>query len=101
MSPGEYGKVWSGLQTTKSDGEFRYFSIPDNRGRSRVTTRQGSFFDLPKGIYRVKGRGEGGVQLLFTYARQQIRVKESFDYYGFVEKNIKFRIGPMLAQNLR
>ena len=105
VSPGEYGKVWRGLQTTKGAGKtgrgFRYFSIPDNRGRSRVTTRQASIFDLKDGIYRVRGRGKGGVQLLFTYARQQIRVKESFDYYGFVEKNIKFRIGPMLAQNLR
>ena len=105
VSQGEYSKVWSGLQTTKGAGKtnrgFRYFSIPDNRGRSRATSRQGSLFDLPKGIYRVKGRGKDGVQLLFTYARQHPTVPQIFDYYGFVEKNIKFKIGPMLSQNLR
>ncbi len=105
VSTGEYSKVWSGLQRTTGGGKtgrgFRYFSVPDNRGRSRVSTRQGSLFDLPNGIYRVKGRGGGGVELLFTYARRQPTVPKIFDYYGFVEKNIRFKIGPMLAQNLR
>ena len=105
VSQGEYSKIWSGLQTTKGAGKtgrgFRYFSKPDNRNRSRISTRQGSFFDLPDGIYRLKGRGSAGVQLLFTYAREQPRVRQIFDYKGFVEKNIRFRIGPMLSQNLR
>tara|TARA_Y100000361_G_scaffold152053_1_gene170664 strand:+ start:1111 stop:1848 length:738 start_codon:yes stop_codon:yes gene_type:complete len=104
VSQGEYSKVWSGLQTTKGAGKtgrgFRYFSIPDNRNRSRVSTRQGSLFDLPNGIYRVKGRGASGVQLLFTYSKQQPMVPQIFDYKGFVQKNIRFRIGPMLSQNL-
>jgi len=105
VSQGEYSKVWSGLQTTKGAGKtgrgFRYFSKPDNRNRSRFSTRQGSFFDLPDGIYRVKGRGASGVQLLFTYTKQQPMVPQIFDYKGFVQKNIRFRIGPMLSQNLR
>ena len=41
------------------------------------------------------------MQLLFTYAREQPKVRQIFDYKGFVEKNIRFRIGPMLSQNLR
>ena len=105
VSQGEYSKVWSGLQTTKGAGKtgrgFRYFSKPDNRNRSRISTRQGSLLDLKDGIYRVKGRGKAGVQLLFTYAKEQPRVPKIFDYYGFVQKNIRFRIGPMLSQNLR
>ena len=28
-------------------------------------------------------------------------VPQIFDYKGFVQKNIRFRIGPMLSQNLR
>jgi len=105
VSQGEYSKVWSGLQTTKGAGKtgrgFRYFSKPDNRNRSRISTRQGSFFDLPDGIYRVKGRGNSGVQLLFTYARKQPRVPKIFDYYGFVERQVAFRTTPILREALR
>ena len=104
VSQGEYSKVWRGLQTTKGAGKtgrgFRYFSKPDNRNRSLIRTRQGSLFDLPDGIYRVKGRGASGVQLLFTYAREQPRVSQIFDYKGFVEKTVAFRVGPMLRRNL-
>jgi len=105
VSQGEYSKVWRGLQTTKGAGKtgrgFRYFSIPDNRNRANIMARQGSLFDLKPGIYRVRGRGAGGVQLLFTYAKQQPRVPQIFDYKGFVQKNVRFRIGPMLSQNLK
>jgi hypothetical protein len=105
VSQGEYSKVWRGLQTTKGAGKtgggYRYFSIPDNRNRSNIMARQGSLFDLKPGIYRVRGRGAGGVQLLFTYAKRQPMVPQIFDYKGFVSKNIRFRIGPMLSQNLR
>lgn len=105
VSQGEYSKVWSGLQTTKGAGKtgrgFRYFSKPDNRNRSKISSRQGSLFDLPDGIYRVKGRGSGGVQLLFTYAKRKPTVPQIFDYYGFVSKNVRFRVGPMLSQNIK
>ena len=105
VSQGEYSKVWSGLQTTRGAGKtgrgFRYFSKPDNRNRSLISTRQGSLFDIPDGIYRVKGRGAGGLQLLFTYARQKPTVPQLFDYRNFVEKNVRLKIGPMLSQNLR
>jgi hypothetical protein len=105
VSQGEYSKVWRGLQSTKGAGKtgggYRYFSIPDNRNRPNIMARQGSLFDLKPGIYRVRGRGAGGVQLLFTYAKRQPMVPQIFDYKGFVQKNIRFRIGPMLSQNLR
>ena len=127
VSQGEYSKVWSGLNTSRPksrrksdldpsisfggaprrligfnrDRADRYFSIPDNRNRSGISTRQGSLFDLPDGIYRVKGRGSGGVQLLFTYAKRKPTVPKVFDYYGFVEKTVKFRLEPLLSQNLR
>lgn len=105
VSQGEYSKVWSGLETTKGAGKtgrgFRYFSIPDNRNRSRVSSRQGSLFDLPDGIYRVKGRGAGGIQLLFTYARKKPTVPKIFDYYGFVEGQAKFWIPRYLSDGLK
>ena len=105
VSQGEYSKVWRGLQTTKGAGKtgggYRYFSVPDNRNRPNIMARQGSLFDLKPGIYRVRGRGKGGVQLLFTYAKQQPMVPQLFDYKNFVQKNIRFRIGPMLSQNLK
>lgn len=105
VSQGEYSKVWRGLQTTKGAGKtgggYRYFSVPDNRNRANIMARQGSLFDLKPGIYRVRGRGKGGVQLLFTYAKQQPMVPQLFDYKNFVQKNIRFRIGPMLSQNLK
>ena len=98
-------KFTRGLQSTKGAGKtgggYRYFSIPDNRNRPNIMARQGSLFDLKPGIYRVRGRGAGGVQLLFTYAKRQPMVPQIFDYKGFVQKNIRFRIGPMLSQNLR
>ncbi len=110
-SQGEYSQAWSGLNTSLAssrkkrqlDPNFqltgfkkrtsgfnrakanRYFSIPDNRN---VRTRQGSFFDLPKGIYRVKGRGDSGVQLLFTYAERPPTVPKIFNYYGIVRTSV-------------
>jgi hypothetical protein len=110
-SQGEYSQAWSGLNTSLAssrkkrqlDPNFqltgfkkrtsgfnrakanRYFSIPDNRN---VRTRQGSFFDLPKGIYRVKGRGDSGIQLLFTYAERPPTVPKIFDYYGVARTSV-------------
>ncbi len=110
-SQGEYSQAWTGLNTSlpssrskkqldpnfqltgfkKRTGGFnrakanRYFSIPDNRN---ARTRQGSFFDLPKGIYRVKGRGDNGVQLLFTYAERPPTVPKIFNYYGIVRTSV-------------
>ena len=105
VSQGEYSKAWRGLQTTKGAGKtgrgFRYFSKPDNRGRSRVSNRQGSFFDLPDGIYRVKGRGNGGVQLLFTYARKQPTVPQIYDYVGFSRKHVAAFVPRELARHLK
>ena len=104
VSQGEYSKVWSGLQTTKGAGKtgrgFRYFSKPDNRNRSLIRTRQGSLFDLPDGIYRVKGRGASGVQLLFTYARKQPRVPQIFDYVGFSRKHVAAFVPRELRRHL-
>ena len=105
VSQGEYTKVWSGLERTRGAGKtgrgFRYFSIPDGRNRGRVSTRQGSLFDVGEGIYRVKGRGAGGLQLLFTYAKSQPRVPELFDYYGFVGKHVAAYVPRELARHLR
>ena len=103
VSQGEYTKTWSGLERVGGAGKtgrgFRYFSIPDGRNRGPASTRQGSLFNLGEGIYRVKGKSN--LQLLFTYAKSQPRVPEIFDYYGFAEKTVKFRLGAMLSRNLR
>ena len=77
-----FKKRTSGFNRAKAN---RYFSIPDNRN---VRTRQGSFFDLPKGIYRVKGRGDSGIQLLFTYAERPPTVPKIFDYYGVARTSV-------------
>lgn len=104
VSQGEYSKVWSGLQTTKGAGKigrgFRYFSKPDNRNRGSIRSRQGSLFDLPDGIYRVKGRGASGVQLLFTYARKQPRVPQIYDYVGFSRKHVAAFVPRELRRHL-
>jgi hypothetical protein len=123
-SQGEYSQAWTGLNTSlpssrskkqldpsfqltgfkKRTGGFnrakanRYFSIPDNRN---ARTRQGSFFDLPKGIYRVKGRGDSGVQLLFTYAERPPTVPKIFNYYGVVETKVAKRAPGIFRDALR
>jgi hypothetical protein len=103
VSQGEYTKTWSGLERVGGAGKtgrgFRYFSIPDGRNRGPASTVQGSLFNLGEGIYRIKGKSN--LQLLFTYAKSQPRVPEIFDYYGFAEKTVKFRLGAMLSRNLR
>ena len=126
VSQGEYSKAWTGLNTSRPksrrrkdldpsirfgsaprrmtgfnrDRADRYFSIPDNRNFRGIQTRQGSLFDLPDGIYRVKGRGPEGLQLLFTYAKSQPKVPQIFDYYGFVTKTLKFRADQVLRSYL-
>ena len=116
VSQGEYTKTWSGLITSlpksrsKSElnkglkgfnraANFRYFSIPDNRNLGGSGTRQGNLFDLGEGIYRIKGRSN--LQLLFSYSKNKPRVTESFDYYGFVSKQVAFRAAPILREALR
>jgi len=106
VSQGEYSKVWRGLQKTTGAGKtgrgFRYFSVPDMRNRSGIGSRQGSLFDLPQGIYRAKGRGKAGVQLLFTYTRKpKPTVPQLFDYRNFVEKSVRTKVDSLLIRNLR
>ena len=105
VSQGEYSKVWSGLQTTKGAGKtgrgFRYFSVPDNRNRRAISARQGSLFDLPKGIYRVKGRGASGIQLLFTYAERPPTVPKIFDPYGVAQEKLSKRAPGIFRDMLR
>ena len=105
VSQGVYSKTWSGLQTTKGAGKtgrgFRYFSVPDNRNRRGVSARQGSLFDLPKGIYRVKGRGASGIQLLFTYAERPPTVPKIFDYYGIATATVAKNAPGIFKEKLR
>jgi len=100
-----YSSTWTGLGKTTGSGKkgtgFRYFSIPDFRNRRNIKSRQGSIFDLKEGIYRVRGRGKNSLQQLFAYSQKTPQVPTIFDYVGFVDKNIKFKIGPMFSQNLR
>ena len=129
VSQGEYSKAWSGLTSSlarsrkKSDldqslsfggqkrrlagfnrnNNFRYFS-KNNSGQIFMGAAiqrppsKGSLFDKVKpGIYRIKSNN---LQLLFTYAQQQPRVPQIFDYYGFAEKTVKIRLGQILSQNL-
>lgn len=112
VSQGEYSRAWTGLITSRPkrrkksefgpgfnpQSNWRYFSIPDDRNLGGRNSRQGSLFDLGEGIYRVKGRSN--LQLLFTYAKSKPTVPKIFDYYGFAEKTVKFRLGAMLSKNL-
>ena len=130
VSQGEYSKTWSGLTTSlvrsykKQDldqsisfggrprrmvgfnrnNNFRYFS--KNRagqiymgGAIQAPPVKDSLFDVVKpGIYRIKSNN---LQLLFAYARNpKPMVPQIFDYYGFVEKTLQFRVEPMLRRNL-
>lgn len=130
VSQGEYSKTWSGLTTSLArsrsksqldaslsfggqkrrlvgfnrNNNFRYFSKNNSGqifmgGAIQRPPSKGSLFDtVGAGIYRIKS---DNLQLLFTYARQQPTVPKIFDYYGFAEKTVKFRLGAMLSRNLR
>jgi len=129
VSQGEYSKTWSGLTTSLArsrsksqldpslslggqkrrlvgfnrNNNFRYFSKNNSGqifmgGAVQRPPSKGSLFDtVGAGIYRIKG---DNLQLLFTYARKQPTVPKIFDYYGFAEKTVKFRLGAMLSKNL-
>ena len=129
VSQGEYSKAWSGLTSSLArsrsksqldpslsfggqkrrlagfnrNNNFKYFS-KNNSGQIFMGAAiqrppsKGSLYDkIGPGIYRIKS---DNLQLMFTYARQQPRVPEIFDYYGFAEKTVKFRLGAMLSKNL-
>jgi hypothetical protein len=129
VSQGEYSKAWSGLTSSlarsrkKSDldpslsfggqkrrlagfnrnNNFRYFSKNNSGqifmgGAIQRPPSKGSLFDTVKpGIYRIKSNN---LQLLFTYARQQPRVPQIFDYYGFVSKHVAAYVPRELARHL-
>ena len=96
VKPSEYSRIVSGLRSPKATGKtgrgFRYFSIPDRRNRIGIKARQGSLFDLPQGIYRIKTSGKGdkrkitNFSMLMTYTEKPINVPQRFDYYAFVER---------------
>ena len=102
VSQGEYSKAWAGLERLGGAGKtgrgYRYFSVPDNRNRAGIRTRQGSLFDISEGIYRIKGRNN--LQLMFTYAKSQPTVPKIFDYYTFVRKQAKSMIPGLMRQFL-
>ena len=87
---------------------FRHFS-KDRQGRIFMGAQvqkpptKGSLFDVVKpGIYRVKGLGQPSVlQLLFTYLPRTPNVPEIFDYYGQIERQVNFRVAPMLREALK
>lgn len=93
VSPGQYQQVLAGLKTrSESKTAYRYFSVPDNRGKTRTSS-------LGEGIYRVKGRTD--VQLLFTYARSQPRVNTIFDVRTFATQHAGDIFPSMLSNALR
>ena len=122
-SQGEYSQAWTGLNASlpssrskkqldpnfqltgfkKRTGGFnrakanRYFSIPDNRN----VRRHGGASGLPKGIYRVKGRGDNGVQLLFTYAERPPTVPKIFDPYGVAQDKLPKKAPGIFKHALR
>lgn len=77
----------------KTGRGYRYFSVPDNRGRARGATRQGNFFDLPPGVYRVKGKPEQAgfsLNMIFAYAKSRPQAStQKLDYEMVARKYIK------------
>lgn len=119
----EYARTWSGLvsplnsyrkpSSTSGRGfnrnnNWRYFSKDNSNkifmgGQVRKPPTKGSLFDLVKpGVYRVKGLGQPAVlQALFTYLPRTPNVPEIFDYYGQIERQVNFRVAPMLREALK
>jgi len=88
----------------KTGRGYRYFSIPDNRGRGRGVTRQGSLFDLPEGIYRVKGKpGQAcfSLNMIFAYAKSRPQAAtQKLDYEMVARKYIKDELNKNFGREL-
>lgn len=97
MSPGQYQQTLAGLKADggrgvgKRGAQWRYFSVPDQRGGKRPTGR------LKPGIYRAKSND---VQLLFTYARQKPQVPALFDFEGVVQRHSQAVLPSLLSKAL-
>ena len=103
-----FGGAKRKLSGFNRNNNFRHFS-KDRQGRIFMGAQiqkpptPGSLFDFVKpGIYRIKGLGQPSVlQLLFTYLPVTPAVPEIFDYYGQIERQVNFRVAPMLREALK
>ena len=89
MKPSQYTQTLKGLekfaQGKKVTGNaYRYFSIPAKSGKKASRTK-------PQGIYRVKGKN-GGLELIFNYAKQKPRTPVLFDYFGYTRKEVNLSL---------
>ena len=98
MKPNQYRDTLKGLekfaQGKKVTGNaYRYFSIPAKSGKKASRTK-------PQGIYRVKGKN-GGLELIFNYAKQKPRTPVLFDYFGYTRKEVNTTFITLFKTNLR
>ena len=98
MKPSQYTQTLKGLekfaQGQKVGGNaYRYFSIPAKSGKKASRTK-------PQGIYRVKGKN-GGLELLFNYAKQKPKTPVLFDYLGYTRKEVNTTFITLFKTNLR
>ena len=89
--------------TGKGSRAYRYFSIPDGRRRGPAS-RQGSLFDLPEGVYRVKGKvGTSGFSLnmIFGYAKKRPSARtQKFDWELIAQTYIKQELNKDFGKQL-
>jgi len=100
-----YANARTGLISSNLKGSraYRYFSIPDGRARGPAS-RQGSLFDLPEGIYRVKGKvGQSGFSLnmIFAYAKSRPQAKtQKFDWEMIARTYVKQELNKNFGREL-
>ena len=98
MKPSQYTQTKKGLEKFASGQKvkgnaFRYFSIPGKSGKNATRLR-------PEGIYRVKGK-QGGLELLFNYAKTKPKTPTLFDYFGYTTKEVNTTFITLFKTNLR
>lgn len=98
MKPNQYKATKDGLKKfasgTKVTGNaYRYFSIPAKSGKKASRLK-------PEGIYRVKGKN-GGLELLFNYAKRKPQTPTLFDYFGYTRKEVNTTFVTLFKTNLR
>jgi len=98
MKPSQYTQAKKGLEKfasgQKSRGNaYRYFAIPAKSGKKASRTK-------PQGIYRVKGKN-GGLELLFNFAKQKPQTPTLFDYFGYTSKEVDTTMMTLFKTNLR
>lgn len=107
VKPSFYAQTLAGLarrggfggRRTKTGG-FKYFSLPDNRGGTKLLSGDSTRFKgagLTPGIYRVKG---SSLEFLFGYETTAPTVSKTWDFNAFAEESGRKLLPSLLSKAL-